>query len=65
MKNYGQFFKEVRLELSKVTWPSFRELVGTTIIVLIIVFVFAVYLGLIDFVFSRVARQLFLAYGLR
>jgi len=43
------FFKEVRQELAKVAWPNFDEFVGSTIVVLIIIAAFAVYLGAVDF----------------
>ncbi|MEX0672295.1 MAG: preprotein translocase subunit SecE [Candidatus Babeliales bacterium] len=66
MKDIGRFLREVRSEMGKVTWPSFRELVGSTIIVLILVCFFAVYLGAIDFLFARLAKWMYGAYsGLR
>lgn len=43
------FFKEVRQELTKVTWPGFHEFIGATIVVLIIMAFFSVYLGAVDF----------------
>jgi len=48
MKNVTQFVKEVQLELSKVTWPKFDEWIGSTIVVLLLMSFFAVYLGLVD-----------------
>ena len=48
MKNVTQFVKEVHLELSKVTWPKFDEWVGSTIVVLLLMSFFSVYLGLVD-----------------
>jgi len=48
MKNVTQFVKEVHLELSKVTWPKFDEFVGSTIVVLLLMSFFAIYLGLVD-----------------
>ncbi|MBN2266991.1 MAG: preprotein translocase subunit SecE [Candidatus Babeliaceae bacterium] len=48
MKNVKQFISEVRVELARVEWPSFQEFVGATIVVLFIVFVFAVYLKGVD-----------------
>ncbi len=66
MKSVGQFLREVQAEMAKVTWPSFNQLVGSTIIVLILVVFFAVYLGAIDFVFARLAKWMYGAYsGLR
>jgi len=59
MKKFGQFLKEVRVELSKIVWPGFNEFIGSTIIVLIIITLFAIYLGFIDFGFSWLARRIF------
>jgi preprotein translocase subunit SecE len=53
MMNFVLFFKEVQQELAKVIWPSFDELVGSTIIVLIIIAAFTVYLGAVDFTFRN------------
>ena len=64
MKNVVQFFNEVRLEFSKVVWPKFDEWVGSTIIVLLLVCVFAVYLGFIDFGLTRLAGLVFKTYGI-
>lgn len=62
MKNVTQFFKEVRLELSKIVWPSTQELIGSLIIVLILVVAFAIYLGVVDLVFYKLAERLFAHY---
>ena len=48
IKNVTQFVKEVHLELSKVTWPKFDEFVGSTIVVLLLMSFFSIYLGLVD-----------------
>ncbi len=48
MKNVVQFLREVRVELSRIEWPSTQEWVGSTIIVLVVVAAFAVFLGVVD-----------------
>jgi preprotein translocase subunit SecE len=48
MMNVTQFVKEVHLELSKVTWPKFDEWVGSTVVVLLLMSFFSIYLGLVD-----------------
>lgn len=63
MKNLGQFLKEVRWELSKITWPSSREFIGATVIVLILIVAFSIYLGAIDFGFAWLAKYIFVEYG--
>jgi preprotein translocase subunit SecE len=49
------FFKEVRQELTKVIWPSFDDLVGSTVIVLIIIAAFTIFLGVVDLTFSQLS----------
>ncbi len=53
-----QFFREVKVELKKVTWPSKRELIGSTIVTIIFVFIVAFYLGVIDFIYTTIIGKL-------
>ncbi len=48
----AQFVREVRQELSKVTWPTRKETILTTIMVLIIVMIAAVFFMIADTVLS-------------
>jgi preprotein translocase subunit SecE len=48
-----QFLKEVRQELSKVDWPTRRELVSYSIVVLVTVTVLTAYVFGLDSVFTR------------
>jgi preprotein translocase subunit SecE len=52
------FLNEVKTELKKVTWPTRDELVGSTIIVCILVVIFAIILGGMDAAFSAFVREL-------
>lgn len=54
MKNLTKFLGEVRVELSRVEWPSFNDFVGATIVVLCIVVLFAVFFGVVDKILSTV-----------
>ncbi|MFC1807049.1 preprotein translocase subunit SecE [Candidatus Omnitrophota bacterium] len=47
------FVTEVTVELKKVSWPTRNELIGSTAVVIIGVFVMALYIGICDFVFSK------------
>jgi preprotein translocase subunit SecE len=51
-----QFFREVRVELKKVTWPTRRETIASTSVVLITVFLVAFYLGVVDLGLSRLIK---------
>jgi preprotein translocase subunit SecE len=48
-----QFLKEVRIELSKVDWPTRRELVSYTVVVLVTVTVLTAYVFGLDSIFTR------------
>ena len=48
-----QFLKEVRQELRKVAWPTRRELVSYTIVVLVTVVVMTSFVFGLDFVFTK------------
>ncbi|PYS29101.1 MAG: preprotein translocase subunit SecE [Acidobacteria bacterium] len=47
-----QFYSDVRSEMKKVSWPGRQEVVGTTIVVVVAVFFFGLYLGLVDYLLS-------------
>ena len=47
------FFSDVRNEMRKVTFPSLKEVRATTIVVIITVFVFALYFWGIDLVLNQ------------
>ncbi len=50
------FFREVKVELNKVTWPTRKQTTGTTIVVILFVFVVAAFLGLFDYSLSRLVQ---------
>ena len=56
MQNVKTFFESVKLELGKVTWPTRKETVATTGVVILIVCIVSVYLGLCDVVLTKVMR---------
>jgi preprotein translocase subunit SecE len=44
-----QFLREVKVELKKVTWPSRKQTMGSTLVVVIIlVMIISLFLGLVD-----------------
>ena len=56
------FYNEVRTEMRKVTWPGMKEVRSTTTVVIITVFIFAVYFGIIDFIIQHGVTALFRAF---
>ena len=55
----GQFWRDVRAELKRVTWPTSTEVKNTTIITIIAVIFFALYLFAIDQALAFLIEQLF------
>jgi len=53
-----QFLREVKNELRKVTWPTRRQTVASTGVVLVLVTIVSVFLGLVDLILVRVVRGL-------
>ena len=48
-----QFLGEAKQELKKVTWPTRPQVVQSTWIVLLVTFVLAIFLGLVDLLISK------------
>ena len=54
----SHFLRDVRAEMKRVSWPTLNEVKNTTIITLIAVIFFAVYLFLIDRIWAFALTQL-------
>ena len=57
------FYNDVRTEMRKVTAPSWREVRGTTAVVVVTVFIFGVYFFIIDNVIQRGVTFLYSYFG--
>ncbi|GAQ25012.1 MULTISPECIES: preprotein translocase subunit SecE [Tepidanaerobacter] len=53
IKRTGKFFREVRSELKKVTWPTKNELTTYTLVVMISVVIVSGFLWISDNIFYR------------
>jgi preprotein translocase subunit SecE len=51
-----QFIKEAKIELKKVTWPTPKQTLASTAVVIIIVFIVSIYLGIVDFVLAKLVK---------
>ena len=51
-----QFLNGAKAELKKVTWPNKKQTLASTSVVIIIVFIIAIYLGIIDYVLAKVVK---------
>jgi preprotein translocase subunit SecE len=52
------FLQEVHAETKKVTWPGRKDVLGSTLVVIVAVFIIAGFLGVIDFVLSFIIGSL-------
>ncbi len=57
--NAAEFFRQVRQEMSRVTWPTRKETVVTTAMVFVMVFIAAAFFFLVDQVFAEGVRLIF------
>lgn len=53
MKQALAFLSEVRVELTKVTWPKREDVIKLTLIVFVISAIVAGYVGGLDFLFTN------------
>jgi preprotein translocase subunit SecE len=58
-----EFFHDVVVEFRKVSWPSRREVVGSTTVVIVVVLVLAAFLYVVDQALSLAVHQLFRIVG--
>ncbi len=50
------YFKETRAEMKHVVWPTRKQAILYTIVVIVISLATAAYLGFFDFVFSTILK---------
>ncbi|QQG41535.1 MAG: preprotein translocase subunit SecE [Candidatus Woesebacteria bacterium] len=53
MKQIFNFFSEVKIELSKVTWPKRDDVIKLTLIVFAVSAIIGAYVGGLDFLFTK------------
>jgi preprotein translocase subunit SecE len=51
-----QFLKEAKLELKKVTWPTPKQTLASTAVVIVLVFIVSFILGIIDFALAKAVK---------
>ncbi|MDY0282486.1 MAG: preprotein translocase subunit SecE [Salinivirgaceae bacterium] len=58
LSQFRQYLREVVYELRKVVWPSRKETISSTSVVLVIVILSGIFLGIVDLLLSRFVRLL-------
>ncbi|MGQ9699569.1 MAG: preprotein translocase subunit SecE [Candidatus Bipolaricaulaceae bacterium] len=52
------YFGSVRAEVSRVSWPSRKEVITFTVLVILLTVALGIYLGLVDLVLQHLVRLL-------
>jgi preprotein translocase subunit SecE len=55
VKNY---FEELQAEMRRVTWPAWKQVRATTVVVIVAVFAFAAYFAVVDEIFASLINKL-------
>jgi preprotein translocase subunit SecE len=54
----GEFLQQVKAELQKVTWPTRKETYGSTMVVIVLVLLVAVFVWVVDSALSTMIQTL-------
>jgi preprotein translocase subunit SecE len=54
----GQFLREAKMELKKVKWPTRKELMASTAVVIVLVLVVSLFLGIVDFGLIKIIKNI-------
>jgi preprotein translocase subunit SecE len=57
MRKIFTFIKEAKVELTKVTWPTKDQIIRSTILVVGLTLVMAIFLGSLDYGFGHVLKS--------
>jgi len=52
-----QFLSDAKVELKKVTWPTRKELLSTTAIVIVLVLIISLFLGIVDLGLVKIIKN--------
>ena len=61
--NPAQFIQQVRAEVSKVVWPTRREVLLTTVMVFVMTIIVAIFFSIVDLIIRSGLQGLFNAFG--
>ena len=57
------YFDELHLEMKRVTWPPWKQVRATTIVVIVAVFAFAAYFMVVDSLVDAGIQKIFKAFS--
>ena len=59
MEKIKKYTKETIAELRKMTWPTKDELIGSTIVTVVVSVIVAIFIGIVDRILLLVIHQIF------
>jgi len=59
VKKIEKYLKETMAELRKMTWPSKDELIGSTIVTVVVSVIVAAFIGIVDRILLLVVQAVF------
>jgi preprotein translocase subunit SecE len=59
MEQFREYLKDVRSELTKVSWPTREELRDSTVVVIVTVLLVAAFIGIVDQGLNRAVALIF------
>lgn len=59
VQNAKDYFEDLQKEMRLVTWPSRKQVIATTTVVVTSVFLFAAYFAVVDQLFARGVTKIF------
>jgi preprotein translocase subunit SecE len=57
-----EYYEDLKAEMRRVTWPSWKQVRATTAVVIVSVFAFAAYFRIVDYVVGRGVTKIFEAF---
>ncbi len=57
------YVQDLRNEMRRVTWPNWKQVRATTLVVIVAVFLFAAYFFVVDALVSRLINRIFSAFS--
>ncbi len=57
------YVQDLRNEMRRVTWPNWKQVRATTLVVIVAVFLFAGYFFVVDALVSRLINRIFSAFS--
>jgi preprotein translocase subunit SecE len=63
IQKVNKYFNETLQELRKVAWPSRQELIGSTIVVVVMSLLVSIFIGVVDQVLNKLVNLLVMVTG--